>query len=159
MPKPSGDGFRGSVPNIGVGGRFPCRRKQEAAIAAVSKMVADGVSAGRVRRVAQPMGMGRMGAGQVSRMCPSPDDAVADLQGRVLSDVKYLHVRLDATYVKRGDSGRVRSTAPVTAVGRAVEGAEANASAPVYEGTDAEHAAAIVALVAADNPAAGRKAA
>ncbi len=122
-------------------------------------MVADGVSAGRVRRVAQPMGMGRMGAGQVSRMCPSPDDAVADLQGRVLSDVKYLHVRLDATYVKRGDSGRVRSTAPVTAVGRAVEGAEANASAPVYEGTAAEHAAAIVALVAADNPAAGRKAA
>ena len=100
-----------------------------------------------------------MGAGQVSRMCPSPDDAVADLQGCVLSDVKYLHVRLDATYVKRGDSGRVRSTAPVTAVGRAVEGAEANASAPVYEGTAAEHAAAIVALVAADNPAAGRKAA
>ena len=114
-------------------------------------MVADGLSAGRVRRVAQPMGMGRMGAGQVSRMCPSPDDAVADLQGRVLSDVKYLHVRLDATYVKRGDSGRVRSTA--------VTGAEANASAPVYEGTAAEHAAAIVALVAADNPAAGRKAA
>ena len=81
MPKPSGDGFRGSVPNVGVRGRFPCRRKQEAAIAAVSEMVADGVSAGRVRHAAQPMGMGRMGAGQVSRMRPSPDDAVADLQG------------------------------------------------------------------------------
>ena len=42
-------------------------------------------------------------------------------------------------------------------IGRAVEGAKANAPAP--EGTAAEHAARIIALVVADNPIPGRKAA
>ena len=44
-------------------------------------------------------------------------------------------------------------------IGRAVEGAEVNAPAPAYEGTAAEHAARIIALVVADNPISGRKAA
>lgn len=44
-------------------------------------------------------------------------------------------------------------------IGRAVEGAEVNAPAPAYEGTAAEHAARIIALVVADNPVPGRKAA
>nr|WP_283171698.1 transposase [Curtanaerobium respiraculi] len=44
-------------------------------------------------------------------------------------------------------------------IGRAVEGAKVNAPAPAYEGTAAEHAARIIALVVADNPVAGRKAA
>ena len=44
-------------------------------------------------------------------------------------------------------------------IGRAVEGAEVNAPAHAYEGTAAEHAAGIVALVVADNPIPGGKAA
>ena len=44
-------------------------------------------------------------------------------------------------------------------IGRAVEGAGVNAPAPGYEGTAAEHAAGTVALVVADNPIPGGKAA
>lgn len=42
-------------------------------------------------------------------------------------------------------------------IGRAVEGAKVNA--PAYEGPAAEHAAGIIALVAAGNPVVVRKAA
>lgn len=38
-------------------------------------------------------------------------------------------------------------------------GAKVNAPAPAYEGAAAEHAVRIIALVAADNPITGRKAA
>lgn len=44
-------------------------------------------------------------------------------------------------------------------IGRAVEGAEVNEPARAYEGAAAEHAARIIALVVADNPIPGRKAA
>ena len=44
-------------------------------------------------------------------------------------------------------------------IGRAVEGAEVNEPAHAYESTVAEHAARIIALVVADNPIPGRKAA
>lgn len=63
------------------------------------------------------MGMGRMRAGRVSRTCPSLDDAVADPRERDLSDASYPYIRFDATYIKCGDGGRARSTAPVAAVG------------------------------------------
>lgn len=44
-------------------------------------------------------------------------------------------------------------------IGRAVEGAKVNAPEHAYEGTAAEHAARIFALLVADNPVPGRKAA
>ena len=44
-------------------------------------------------------------------------------------------------------------------IGRAVEGAKVNAPEHAYEGTAAEHAARIIALLVADNPVPGRKAA
>ena len=44
-------------------------------------------------------------------------------------------------------------------IGRAVGGSEADEPARAYEGTAAEHAARIIALVVADNPIPGRKAA
>ena len=44
-------------------------------------------------------------------------------------------------------------------IGRAVEGAKVNEPAHAYEGTAAEHAARIIALVVADNPIPGGKAA
>ena len=55
-----------------------------AVIAAVSEMVTNGVSTMKVKRVAQSMGTDHMSAGQVSRMCSSLDESVADLQERDL---------------------------------------------------------------------------
>ena len=111
------------IPKLRAGSYFPedlierYSRVDRAVIAAVSEMVADGVPARKARRAAQSMGTGRMGAGQMSRMCSSLDDAVADLQERDLSDVSYPYIWLDATYIKCRDAGRVQSTALVTAIG------------------------------------------
>ena len=111
------------IPKLRAGSYFPedlierYSRVDRAVIAAVSEMVADGVPARKARRAAQSMGTGRMGAGQMSRMCTSLDDAVADLQERDLSDVSYPYIWLDATYIKCRDAGRVQSTALVTAIG------------------------------------------
>lgn len=71
----------------------------------------------RYSRAAQSMGIDRMSASQVSRMCSSLDDAVADMQLRDLSDVRYPYIWLDATYIKCRDDGRVQSTELVTAIG------------------------------------------
>lgn len=96
-------------------GRYP--RVDRAVIAAVSGMAANGVSTRKVRRAPQAMGMDRMSASQVPRICSAPDESVADLRKRDLSDVTCPYIWIDATYIKRGDAGRVRSAAPVTAIG------------------------------------------
>ena len=89
-----------------------------AVIAAVPEMVANGVPTGKMRRAARAMGMDHMSASQVSRMRSSPDESVADLQKRDLSDVTCpLHLARRNLYIKRGDAGRVQSTALVTAIG------------------------------------------
>lgn len=111
------------IPKLRAGSYFPeglierYSRVDRAVIAAVSEMAADGVSAGKVKRVARTMGIDRMSASQVSRICSSLDESVADLQERDLSDVTHPYIWLDAACIKRGDAGRVRSTAPVTAIG------------------------------------------
>lgn len=111
------------IPKLRAGSYFPedlierYSRADRAVVAAVSEMVANGVSTRKVKRVAQSMGIDRMSASQVSRMCSSLDESVADLQERDLSDVSYPYVWLDATYIKCRDAGRVQSTALVTAIG------------------------------------------
>lgn len=111
------------IPKLRAGSYFPedlierYSRVDRAVIAAVSEMVTNGVSTRKAKRVAQSTGMDRMSASQVSRMCSSLDDAVADLQERDLSDVKHPYVWLDATYIKCRDDGRVQSAALVTAIG------------------------------------------
>lgn len=111
------------IPKLRAGSYFPedlierYSRADRAVIAAVSEMVTNGVSTRKVKRVAQSMGIDRMSASQVSRMCSSLDDAVADMQQRDLSDVKYPYIWLDATYIKCRGDGRVQSTALVTAIG------------------------------------------
>lgn len=78
-------------------------------------MVTNGVSASKVKRVAQSMGIDRMSASQVSRMCSSLDDTVADLQERDPSDVRYPYIWLDATqqssYPSTRRAGRCRRCA------------------------------------------------
>lgn len=111
------------IPKLHAGSYFPedlierYSRVDRAVIADVSEMTADGVSIRRVKRLAQAMGMDRMSASQVSRICSSLGESVADLQERDLSDVAYPYIWLGATYIKCRDAGRVQSTAPVTAIG------------------------------------------
>ena len=52
-------------------------------------MAANGVPARRAKRVVQAMGIDRMSASRVSRVCSSLDEPVADLQERDLPDVIY----------------------------------------------------------------------
>lgn len=111
------------IPKLRAGSYFPedlierYSRSDRAVIAAVSEMVTNGVSTRKVKRVAQAMGIDRMSASQVSRICSSLDESVADLQERDLSDVAYPYIWLDATYIKCREAGRVQSTALVTAIG------------------------------------------
>jgi transposase-like protein len=129
------------IPKLRAGSYFPegligrCSRVDRAVVAAVSGTVTDGASARKAKRVAQSMGIDRMSASQVSRMCPSLDDAAADLQERGLSDVKHPYVRLDAAYIKRRDGGRVQPTAPVTAIGA---GSGGHRRLPGLDAIDAE---------------------
>ena len=116
------------IPKLRAGSYFPedlierYSRADRAVVAAVSEMAAGGASTRRVERVAQSIGIDRMSASQVSRMCSSLDDAVADLQERDLSGARFPYIWLDATYIKCRDAGRVQSTALVTAIGAGSDG-------------------------------------
>lgn len=111
------------IPKLRAGSCFPedpierYPRAGRAVIAAASEMATNGASAGKARRVARTMGIDRMGASRVPRICSSPDESVADLQGRDPSDVTCPCIWLDATHIKCRDAGRVRSAAPVAAIG------------------------------------------
>ena len=116
------------IPKLRRGSYFPedllvrYSRVDRAVIAAVSEMVTNGVSTRKVERVAASLGIDRMSASQVSRICGSLDEIVADLQGRDLSDVAFPYVWVDATYVKCRDGGHVSSCALVTAIGAGPDG-------------------------------------
>ena len=116
------------IPKLRRGSYFPedllvrYSRVDRAVIAAVSEMVTNGVSTRKVEKVAASMGIDRMSASQVSRICESLDATVADLRECDLSEVAYPYVWLDATYVKCRDSGHVSSCALVTAIGAGADG-------------------------------------
>lgn len=111
------------VPKLRSGSFFPedvierHRRVDRALAAAVAEMYAAGTSTRKVQRVAERMGVSRLGRDQVSAICASLDADVDELVRRRLDggDVPYLW--LDATYVKCRREGRVASTAVVTAIG------------------------------------------
>lgn len=116
------------IPKLRSGSYYPeglltrWSRTDRAVAAAVSEMFANGVSTRKVERVAKAMGIERMSASRVSRICESLDEAVADMQGRDLSDVSFPYVWLDATYIKCREGGRVQSAALVTAIGAGSDG-------------------------------------
>ena len=91
-------------------------------VAAVAEMVTSGVSTRKVEKVARALGVDRMSASQVSRICESLDAAVADLRGRPLGGARFPYLWIDATYLKCRDGGRVSSCAVVTAIGAADTG-------------------------------------
>ena len=53
---------------------------------------------------------------------PNTDDTVSDLRERAFADVTFPYLRLDATYIKARDGGRVPGTAVVTAIGAGADG-------------------------------------
>lgn len=116
------------IPKLRVGSYYPedllmrWSRTDRAIIAAVSEMVTNGVSTRKVQRIAKSMGIDKMSASQVSRICSSLDGVVADLQSRDLSEATYPYIWLDATYIKCRDEGHVSSTALVTAIGAGSDG-------------------------------------
>lgn len=97
-------------------------RVDRAAVAAVAEMVASGVSTRKVEKVARALGVDRMSASQVSRICGSLDAAVADLRGRPLGGARFPYFWIDATYLKCRGGGHVSSCAVVTAIGAADTG-------------------------------------
>lgn len=99
-----------------------CSRVGRAIMAAVSEMATCGVSARKVAKVASALGIDGMSASQVSRIRRSPGEVVGDLRTRVLPDVTFPHIWLDATYMGRGDSGHASPCALVTAMGAGSDG-------------------------------------
>lgn len=116
------------IPKLRRGTYFPedlierYSRADRAVVAAVAEMVASGVSTRKVEKVARALGVDRMSASQVSRICESLDAAVADLRGRPLGGARFPYLWIDATYLKCRDGGHVSSCAVVTAIGAADTG-------------------------------------
>lgn len=116
------------IPKLRGGGYHPedlltrWSRTDRAVAAAVAEMFANGASTRRAGRAAKAMGIERMSASQVSRICGSLDEATAEMRGRDLSEAPFPYVWLDATYIKCREGGRVRSTALVTAIGAGSDG-------------------------------------
>ena len=115
------------IPKLRCGTCFPdgilerYSRVDKAVAAAVAEMYATGVSTRKIERVAARLGIDRLSASQVSRICERLDAKVAELRSREFgAPMPYLF--LDATYVKRRRDSRVQSTAVVTAIAVGADG-------------------------------------
>ncbi len=110
------------IPKLRMGTYFPedvvnrYSRTDRAVVAAISEMYTCGVSTRKVAKVAAKLGVERMSASQVSRICATLDAEVADLQGRCFEGLGFPYLWLDATYLKCRDEGHVESMAIVTAI-------------------------------------------
>lgn len=111
------------VPKLRTGSFFPedvlerHQRVNRAVVAAVAEMHATGTSTRKVQRVASAMGIERISGKQVGAICASPDSEAEELSTRPLGDLPTPYLWLDATHARRRRSGRVTSTAAVTAIG------------------------------------------
>ncbi len=130
------------IPKLRRGTYFPedlierYSRVDRAVIAAVSEMVTCGVSTRKVERVAHALGVDRMSASQVSRICASLDDTVADLQSRTFEGTRFPYLWIDATYLKCRDGGHVSSCAMVTAIAAAADGRRVLAGVDAVDAED-----------------------
>ena len=115
------------IPKLRCGTYFPdgilerYSRVDKAVAAAVAEMYATGVSTRKVERIAAKLGIERLSASQVSRICERLDAEVAELRSREFS-IPMPYLFLDATYVKCRRDNRVQSTAVVTAIAVGADG-------------------------------------
>ena len=111
------------IPKLRTGSFFPedvlerYQRVDRALVAAVAEMYATGTSTRKVQRIAEKMGIGRLGRDRVSAIAARLDAEIADLAEGPLDARAIPYIWLDATYVKCRREGRVASTAVVTAIG------------------------------------------
>lgn len=124
-----GDDRNGArIPKLRRGPYFPeglierYSRRDRAVVGAVAEMVTSGVSTRKVEKVVRTLGVDRMSASQVSRICESLDAAVTDLRERAFDGATFPCLWIDATYLKCRDGSRVSSCAVVTAIGGASSG-------------------------------------
>lgn len=116
------------VPKLRSGNFFPedalerHRHVDRAAVVAAVETYAMSTSSSKAQRVAAAMDIKRISRDQVSAICASLDSEVEELSTRPLGDLSAPYLWLDATYVKCRRSGRVASTAVVTAIGCDSEG-------------------------------------
>ena len=111
------------IPKLRTGSFFPedvlerHRRVDRALVAAVAEMYATGTSTRKVQRIAEKMGIERLGRDRVSAIAATLDAEIADLAEGPLDARAIPYIWLDATYAKCRRGGRVASTAVVTAIG------------------------------------------
>ena len=88
---------------------------EKALIAVLQEAWIGGVSTRRVDELLQAMGLSGIGKSQVSKLCKDIDERVhAFLDRPLLGEWPYL--RLDATYLKQREGGRIVSVAAIIAV-------------------------------------------
>lgn len=116
------------MPKLRAGAYFPegmierCSRADRVVAATVAESWANGVSTRKMERIARKMGMERLSRDRVGAMRGSLDAQVGELASRDLGGIEVPCLLLDATCVKRGGDGRVRSTAVATAIGVGSDG-------------------------------------
>ena len=76
------------------------RRVDRALVAAVAEMYATGTSTRKVQRIAEKMGIERLGRDRVSAIAATLDAEIADLAEGPLDARAIPYIWLDATYVK-----------------------------------------------------------
>jgi transposase-like protein len=108
------------VPRVRDGGFFPSlleprRRAERALSAVVQEACVHGVSTRKVDELVKALGMAGISKSRVSEPCEELDEEVARFGERPLEG-PYPYVRVDATYVKARQDGRVVSVAVVIAV-------------------------------------------
>src|SRR6266480_1481097 len=114
------------IPKVTAGAYFPSlleprRRAEKALHAVVVEAYVKGVSTRKVDDLVRALGIDGISRSEVSRICKSLDEQVrAFLHPPTASE--YPHPRLDATFHKVREAGRVVSVATVGAVGDNEEG-------------------------------------
>ena len=93
------------------------QRADNALVAAIMEMYANGISTAKVERVARELGVESMSKSQVSRLCAALDEEVAQLRESDLFGHIIRYVWIDATYVSCRVAGRFTNVAVVTAIG------------------------------------------
>ena len=111
------------IPKLRHGTYYPAgiierwQRADNALVAAITEMYANGISTAKVERVARELGVTSMSKSQVSRLCAALDEEVAQLRDSDLSGHVVRYVWVDATYVSCRVAGRFTNVAVVTAIG------------------------------------------
>ena len=109
------------IPKLRQGSYFPPfleprKTSEKALVTVIQEAWISGVSTRRVDDLVQAMGLAGISKSTVSKLCKDVDDRVnAFLDRPLVGDRPYL--RLDATYLKQREGGRIVSVAAIIAVG------------------------------------------